>query len=429
MLLTVLACNRSRGKTDTVKRPAMNESTMMLAVIPEGHEAVEIVFSPDGRRVAYSAKKDGKFIVVFDNKAGKPYAGVADLAFGPDSRTFAYRAVDAEGRMCMVVDGREGRWSENMGKPAFSPDGRTVGYEAMREEKYVIVVGDKESPAFDMPYAPPLFNKDSTRIAYIEQHYDKMKNNVVIGNADMTELKKGKDYDLLTNIMLSQDRSVIAYVAKKNGKKIVVTIDFIKKELEEREGPLYDEVVGPALAPDGKHTAYIAKRSSKMFLVRDGVEHPYPADGAAMQPLFSQDGSRIVSVGILGTQMSVILDGKTGPMYEEIGRPAFSPDGALIAYPARKDKLWFIVVNGKEGPAAYDMIVTPQFSPDGLRVVYRARKGGKRFIVTADRDGRTVREQPPYEMVWQPAFTNGKRSIAYGVKSGRELWWKVEPIE
>jgi len=48
---------------------------------------------------------------------------------------------------------------------------------------------------------------------------------------------------------------------------------------------------------------------------------------------------------------------------------------------------------------AYDMIVSPQFSPDGSRLLYRVRKDGKRFVVMADKDGGTVREHPPYDMV------------------------------
>jgi WD40 repeat protein len=426
MILTANACEQSGEKAE---KPAVNTTTTRLAVIPDDYKAGEIVFSPDGRRVAYTAKKDGKSFVVADNKVGKPYEGVADLVFSPDSGKIAYRALISEEKMCIVADGREGAWYRNLGQPVFSPDGRSTGYEAMKGEKYLMVTGDRESPAFDMTYAPPLFSPDSTRIAYIEQHYDAGKNNVILCNADMTGRKRGKDYDLLRGITQSSSRSLLAYIAKKNKKHVAVIVDFSGKKFEEKEGSPYDDISAITLSPDGKHAAYIAKRSGKLFLVLDGTEQSYPADDVATQPLFSPNGKRSASVGIFGIQRSIVLDGKAGRRYDEIGRPVFSPDGRRIAYPAKKGQAWLMVVGQKEGTAAYDMIVTPQFSSDGSHLVYRARKDGKRFVVLADKDGRTVQEHPAYEMVWQPVFTPDEKSVAYGVKSGRELWWKVEPLK
>ena len=57
----------------------------------------------------------------------------------------------------------------------------------------------------------------------------------------------------------------------------------------------------------------------------------------------------------------------------------YSKDGHHYVYAARKGEKWFVVVNGKEGPA-FDRVVLPVFSPDGKRLVYRARKDGKRFL-------------------------------------------------
>lgn len=73
--------------------------------------------------------------------------------------------------------------------------------------------------------------------------------------------------------------------------------------------------------------------------------------------------------------------------------------------------------------------VGPQFSPDGARQIYRARKDGKRFVVVADANGTTIDQQPDYDMGWQPVITTDGKSIAYCVKIGKELWWKVEPVK
>ena len=105
----------------------------------------------------------------------------------------------------------------------------------------------------------------------------------------------------------------------------------------------------------------------------------------------------------------------------------YSGDSGLHAYAARKGNNWFVVVNGKEGPA-FDRVVTPMFSPDGSRLVYRARQDGKRFVVVADANGKVIRQHPAYEQVFPVAFTADGNSVAYGVKDGRKLIWKVDPV-
>jgi len=74
------------------------------------------------------------------------------------------------------------------------------------------------------------------------------------------------------------------------------------------------------------------------------------------------------------------------------------------------------------------MVVSPIFSPDEKFLVYRARKDGKRFVVVADTRGKTITQQPSYEQVFQPVFTADGKSVAYGVKDGNKLIWKVEKL-
>ena len=53
------------------------------------------VFSPNGLRVAYSAKKGDKWIIVVDGEPGPAYDGIAkgDPVFSPDSNFVKYRAL------------------------------------------------------------------------------------------------------------------------------------------------------------------------------------------------------------------------------------------------------------------------------------------------------------------------------------------------
>ncbi|HOK09764.1 MAG TPA: hypothetical protein PLJ10_08900, partial [Candidatus Hydrogenedens sp.] len=69
-----------------------------------------LIFSPDSRRVAYSAKRGDKWVVVVDGVEGKEYDGIGagSLIFSPDSRRVAYSAKRG-GKWVVVVDGVEGK--------------------------------------------------------------------------------------------------------------------------------------------------------------------------------------------------------------------------------------------------------------------------------------------------------------------------------
>lgn len=45
-----------------------------------------------------------------------------------------------------------------------------------------------------------------------------------------------------------------------------------------------------------------------------------------------------------------------------------------------------------------------------------------------DSDGKVLREHPPYDMVYATTFTDDGSSVAYGVKDGDKLIWKVEKL-
>ncbi len=46
-----------------------------------------------------------------------------------------------------------------------------------------------------------------------------------------------------------------------------------------------------------------------------------------------------------------------------------------------------------------------------------------------DANGKTITQHPSYEQVFQPVFTADGKSVAYGVKNGNKLIWKVENLE
>jgi len=96
-------------------------------------------FSPDSKRVAYSASRDSKWFVVVDNIEGKPYDEVGFPKFSLDSKRIAY-ARKKDNKCALVLDGVEGKEYEeiDLAKLAFSPDGKHVAFAARKGAKWMI---------------------------------------------------------------------------------------------------------------------------------------------------------------------------------------------------------------------------------------------------------------------------------------------------
>lgn len=424
MALIGTSCSKTPVKQE---KATVNLKSTCLATIPAGHEPEEFYFSEDGRHLAYIIKDEKKTFLVLDGKKSPGHTNISRVVFSPDCKTVAFKSEDS-GQQSVVINGKSEKSYESIGTLQFAPDGRVV-YEAMRGKKWFLVAGNLESPAFDMPLDMPMINPDGSKIAYIEQHYDPKKSNLIVCNLDMKKRIKGKDYEAIVRIKASKSNSRIAYIVVKNGKQAVVSADFpVTDVLSENEGPLFDQILTLDVSDDGAHFAYLARRDKTVLLVKDGVELPFPEHEMRSQTLIAKNG-RIFNAGVTHGLFSPIMDGKIhGDSYDGIKDPVFSADGLLLAFVARKGDKHFIVVNGSSGPE-YDMVVSPLFSADGSRLIYRARQDGKRFVVVADTRGVTIDKQPDYEMVWQPVAIPEGKSIAYGVKADKELWWKVEPLK
>jgi hypothetical protein len=152
----------------------------------------EIIFSANGRRIAYGVTEKGQFFFVIDDVAQKRYDGLVSgwagsrdwprfpsfgkascrsgmLTFSPDGRHFAYAVAD-RGRHVLVLDGDELERHEGiLNFPAiFSPDSRRHAYAAQRGDKQFLVVDGRALEEFDgIPSVAPVFSPDSARVAYV----------------------------------------------------------------------------------------------------------------------------------------------------------------------------------------------------------------------------------------------------------------------
>jgi len=386
----------------------------------------EFRFAEGGAGVAWTAETEGGAQVYFNGRAGKTYKAVGDVVFSRDGRRHAFGALVGDAWR-MVVDGVEGQPFSAVQDAVFSPDGAHLAYVAMAGERWYVVVDGKANAGTAGRYEAPEFSADSSRIAFIDDKGGQGRGALVVSDLSFARaVVAGKDVSSLT---LSDDRTTLAAVTQDGEGQRVITLRFDAPDRVKR-GAREPAILGLALSPDGRSVAHLASRGSEAFVVLDGREEPQQFGGVFFMKV--RPGGGAVAAWVPeggGTKLHTYFEPGArdeGP-YDEAEGLVYSGDGRSHAYAALREGTWRLVVNGHEGPA-FDRVVTPAFPPDGSRVVYRARKDGRRFVVVADLEGRTIRQHPAYEQVFPVVVGADGKTVAYGVKEGRNLAWKEEGL-
>jgi WD40 repeat protein len=423
LLLNVTACKKSQM---TPQQSGFNSHSAKLATIPDGYEMGEALFSADGNNVAAVARKDGKTFLYNGAELLGPYDDVRSLIFRSGSNDMSFVARKAE-KEFVVVNGVEGARNETVRQLFFSKDGRII-YTASRGERSIVAAGRRETGLINAPQTLVAESSDGRKLIYINYDSVAQKGNLVACTSDLTDCVAGKKYDYLAVLKTDSSRSHVACIAGKEGKKTILTIDAAQGGLAEKEGDWYNEILNYDLSEGGRHLTFLALRGNKTILVKDGKEIDLPSFDMPLDLVVSKDG-RALLTGVVKDRVLAFIDDKLiGEEFREITSPCFSTDGKDYAFAAVVGSDNSVIVNGLQGPP-FDRVVTPRFSPDGSLVAYRARKNNERFVVIADNKGRTVREHPHYEAVWDVAFSPDGKFIGYGVKKGNELWWQVEKLD
>jgi hypothetical protein len=328
----------------------------------------------------------------------------------------------------MVVDGKEGDPFDLVGTPVFSADGAHVAYPAQQGKHWGLVVDGvfAGEPAASR-YVSYAFSADGARLVVVDAAEGTATARLVVGDR---ALRKTTVIDpAVTSVLVDPTATRVAAVAVSGDAQRVVTLDLARPEAA-RRGAAFKAVSSLSFAADGASVGYLAERADGRVLVVDDREVPIAGGHVVGAPVLLP-GKRGAAVLVASMSGSVLLrellgESRSGePPYEEAEGLVYSADGRHHAYAARKGPRWFLVLDGKEGPA-FDRVVTPVFSADGRAVAYRVRKDGARFVVVADVATGTISVHPPHEQVFPVVFTAGGKSIAYGVKDGARAAWQVE---
>lgn len=346
-------------------------------------QVAEPILSRDGSVLAFIAFSGKRSFVVSNGKKHRPFDKVTRPFLSPDGKVVAYRAHLGNDEV-MVINGVEGKRFDDVHVPSFNPKDNTVAYAADRGGKGFIIVGEKASAPYDGAWWPA-WSPDGETLAFGAEA--KGKQFMVVGG------KKGKAYDIVGQLRFSPEGKTFAYEARKDGKMFVVA--------GEKEGNRYDGVWHPSFSPDGEILAFAARKKMKMFMIVG--DHEFGPYDELMPGTFVRDGTWATE-------------------------PVWSADGRKFAFRARRSKGWFAVVGDLESgkvklEKAFPAVGRPVLSPDGTTVAYTiATATGSSLVFTG-------KFTSSFERIGPILFSSDGRKIAFGIKGGEFVSWKVVDVK
>jgi Tol biopolymer transport system component len=324
--------------------PALGIGERLLALIqgtPARPEVQSPVWSPDGRRIAFVSRRDGKALYVMnaDGSGLRIVARVERLAtpaWSPDGRRIAFVSRRGDQYSALYVVNADGSGKRTVagrgGDPAWSPDGRSIAFE--RDAKLYLV------------------NADGS------------------GRRTLTRLGKA-----------GRSRSSLAW--SPNGRKL-----------------LFLRAVG---CGDFCYRLYVlnADGSGLRDLTRKlGRGRPLGA-GPASDPVWSPDGRKIAFVR-LNKRLGVYVVNADGsgvrnltpkPMGAAYAAPAWSPDGRKIAFASERDGNSEIYLMNADGSGQRNLTLNlaydgdPAWSPGGQRITFVSNRDGRYEVYVMNADG------------------------------------------
>jgi hypothetical protein len=238
-----------------------------------------VLFSPDGKRFAYTKQVPGGFAAVIDGKVGRAYDNIGVFQFSPDSKHYFY--VGTRNSAFLVYDGQEMPGEDSVSSFVFSQTGGRLAYLAKSAQAGTrMIVDGKASPPF----------------------YGLIPNSMSF-SAD------GKHYAYAVHSNVSDWQFVRDGVAT----NVTFLISFTT-----RTGPPHIDFPPLIFSGDGTRLAWGWGKTdgvSKDVISIDGQEimHGY---STYEFPEFSPDSKHFATMIWAANKYAVAVDGKTGPGYD-----------------------------------------------------------------------------------------------------------------
>lgn len=380
---------------------------------------VHPVFSADGARVAYVAWKGAKSIPVIDSSvstAGYDFAGLP--VFSANGKSVGFRVgnqlTKSTERWWVYSDTGLSKPTDWMGEIAALPQGgftywtqpgAKIGDDgAYGRSDVQLVIGNHTGGKFqDAETAfPPAVSADGSIVAAVAMKAGRWFP-LKVGKKEQL---LGKGIGLVQGVALSRDGKRVAYeglAAEANGgpaeQNFTVYVD---------DSPIrtaFDAAGCAVFSPDGKVVGYKVRRGEKLGVATTADPQPKSWFDFVCSPVWSADGKRLAYVAV------------EGPTVErEWITQRFGEDSV-------RGGSWFVVVAGTEAKLRHQRIAGLTLSHDGSHVAYAARDDDRWSIVV---DG--VGGDETYDFAGPPVFSSDGSTVAFGVRKERELWWIVRDV-
>jgi len=263
----------------------LKEPTLVTAGEPfDGIAGGTPIFSPDGKRIAYIAGKDGRFIVVIDGENSVPYDGIV------------------KGSLC------------------FSPDSKHCAYAARRSGKALVIVNGKVVSEHEGVFMLQFGSGHSgfSYLAKTRDHWVWIKN-----NGRVCEVPGGEE----VTVTVAEDLSHIAYVFKEDDQQVLV--------LDERHVYRNPEIVCLVFSPDSTRLACVARHplTRQGSVVVDGVSGPHFNGIVKPGIVFSPDSRHLFYTARLSSgEESLVVNHDVMCAFYEVFKTAefYFPDNASV---------------------------------------------------------------------------------------------------
>lgn len=421
---------RAEGGTNDII--VINDKEKLYEQVKQGGKASSfgsITFSPDGKRFGYIVgegcyekeeiseaghkgllKKCKNYFVVVDGIEGKKYENIRDLIFSPNGQRVAY-IVDEGNKNFVVVDGEEGKKYNEILSLSFSFDGKRIAYLAWEGKSYaeremLVVVDGKESKRYrDINImGGSIFSPNGQHYAYKAVDYSTQS----IEEFIVFDGEEGKKYDKIINFTFSPDGEKFVYIAQKDNK------NFLVFNGEEREIPY--NIIDLKFSPNGQNLAYIARayignNNNKSFVVVDGIERK--KYDYIERLIFSEDSSNLAYVAYDGDNTFVVANEEEGKKYNKDKfklHPFFESNQLIYIVDnySQEPRFSYPVINNQEYPNINGRII---FSPDKKQFAYRSIKDINNFKEIVILNGREIGK--PFTMIKELLFSPNSKYLIY----------------
>ena len=387
-----------------------------------GEQAMDLVFSSDGKHSAYVAQSGNDMVEVRDGKVAFTINSAQPGANGASNNSVPLinqmhihnpgHQVDGIGHQCLM-----------------SPSGAHVavvshvGIAGGSGGFYMVLDGVK-SPAYNFIDVGQIAFV-AEKLVYLAQTNDH-KWHLVVND------KPGPTYNGLKNLLVNDDGSHYAFIGATSASGWGVGVDGVL-------GGLRGDIQNMVIASNGRVAYSTVARMNGATATQIGSSGLYVDDqslgpiqlpfaavdasgrGSAFQPylLFSPDGKRFAYIKQVPGGFAAVIDGKAGRAYDGIGVFQFSPDSKHYAYVGNR-KSAFLVYDGQEMPGEDgNGISNFVFSPTGDRFAYLAKsaQAGTRMVIDGKASPR-FQEFAPNSM----SFSEDGKHYAYAVRQNASNW-------